>query len=508
MRTTTSRRLSAVLLSAALVATGAPAFAADGEEEEPVEPAAATLWLSDPGATLTLPDGDGVRDTTTMTLESDVPTTVTVEILDNEGTRIGEPVAVVDLADGALVSDVTLPVAGLPAGNLTVRATPTAGAPVSSWVIVGSGTPATTKLSVSPRTFFTWSKSTVRAAVASMWAKDETGLTVPFTGVVIAKAGGKTQTVAVSSLTGATAKATLSGGKLAAGAGTVQATLTAAGVSATTSPVSVTVKSTAVSATKLSASLSTIYPTKDGYRDSVKLTVKNTTTTGGAVPASGSVTVTSKGKTVKSWALSSSKTWSASWDGKVKGKVVPGTYTVTARVKGPEGATKTSSAKVVVKKGKLVTKTTTKTVKAKSVLKKYRTYDYLDSGYCETDSAKSGDVACIGYDTYYDGVISVLVEGGVSVPSAVVSAQKYGSAKVRMSAKTSELYGAGAWAYGAAGSDNAKTAALKKGSTTAGWVSLPATTRKVEVALVLGEYSFVYVDTFTISYSYKVMSTT
>ncbi len=473
MKNATWVRLTALALTVALVGAVSPAVA---DELEP-SPDPATLILTAPGP-LTLPDGDGVRDITAVTLSADIATDATIEVLAADGATILRELDAVTITD-TLAFAFAVPVTGLPAGELYLRATPTAGDPVQVPLLVGSGDPTTVTLALSRSTIYTWAKSTTRTTVATVSAVDETGLTIPFAGTVTAKVGVKSQSVAVASKDANPAKATISSSKLAAGKATVTARVTGTAATKTSTAASLTVKNVAVSSTKLTASATTVYPTKDGYKDSVTLKVSSKTTTGGAVPVTGTVKITSKGKTVASWKLSSSKAWSKTWNGKVKGKVLPGTYTVSVSIKGPEGAAKVASKKITVKKGKLVTKTTKTTVTRKSLL---------------TDQLTISGVS--------------LYAGTRSVPKAVVKSIAYGAPKVRVSADVTRVSGDVAWGYGIADTEVGKVAEItKRGVSSPGWLKLPKSARKIDVILVTGESSSVTIKTFTIEYTYKVLST-
>lgn len=502
------RKLSFAMIAAGTCLTLTVASASAAAADVIVPP---TLTVAADVSTLTLPAGDGVRDIATITVGSDVATDVVVTVTSADGSAVLKtlPTVTVD-AEGA--TQVPVDVAGLGAGAVSVAVAPVIdGAPApdaaaSVPLTIGSGTPTKVALSLSKSTIHTWSKATDRSSVATVSVRDETGLEVPFTGTVTATVAKKSQKHSVTSPTGKAAKATIIGTTLPAGTASVVATVTANGATARSAASKLTLKTVAVSAVKVTASIKTLYPAKDGYRDSVKLTVASTSTTGTAVPVTGKVTVTRGGKTVTSWKLSSSKKWSASWNGKVKGKIVPGTYTVTVSSKGPQGGAKKSSVKVTVKKGKLVSKTLKKTVKANTVLKKYTPADYDQVGACVHSVVVSGDFVCIGFDAYDLDAVSLIANGSVTVPSAVVSAQKYGATKMRMTGKVSYLDGAAAWGYGYSGDSLKLTELSGTGSTSAGWLGLPATTKKIDVILGLGEYTLVAVDTFTIEYRYKVMS--
>lgn len=494
--------IAALGMSLVLMATAAPAIADEGD---PLP--AATVALGGASSILTLPAADGVRDTATFALTSDIATTVALDVVGEDDTTVVKTLTPVELTADVLSATVTVDVAGLPSGLLSLRATPTEGEAVSSPVRVGSGKPAAVKLALSPKTIYTWSGSSARSTVASVSAVDETELAIPFTGTVTAVVGSVKHIVTVISSRGSTAKATIPASRLTAGTGKVTATVTGNGKKLTSDAASLVVRKTSVASAKISRSTSVVYPTKDGYKDSVAFSVSWKSSTGGTIPARGTVKiVNSKGKTVKVWTKSSSKNWAVAWNGKIGSTAVYGTYKVVAAVKGPEGSTLTSSTTVAVKKGKLVERTLKSTVKADTVLKQYTDYGYYSEAECWHDYYAVGDVFCIGYDG--DAGISVISTGRRAVPDAVVRAQKYATAKVKLTANVTSVYGDAAWGYGRVGSDTAKATRIDgEGKLSAGWLSLPATTRKLDVFMALGEFSFASLDKITIEYRYKVLST-
>lgn len=493
--------IPAVLLTAALVGGSFSTALAD---DEPVADPAVLSFSGDPSV-LTLPAGDGVRDTTTVTLTSTAPATAELAVVSVDRATQYAELAPVEFTDETLSQEIEVPVTGLVAGTLLLEAT-VAGEEdaVSIPLTVGSGEPSRIALTLSRSVIYTWAKSSARTTTATVSAKDETGLNVPFRGSVIAKTGGVSRSVAVASAKGAAATAAFSSGALRVGAGTVVATLRGPSTTTHTSAAArLTVTTVAVTGAKLSASVSSIYPAKDGYRDSARISLATSTTTGGVIPVTGTVKLTKGKKTIKTWKITSSKAWSTTWNGKVKGKTVYGTYKLTATVKGPQGAAKKTTATIKVVKGKLVTKTKTVTTTSGAVLSSYLAFDEWQLGYC--DRYSGGVVSCSGYEPYYDDSISVMAFGGLTVPSEVVNAQKYGGAKVRVSLTASSVYGWAAWGYSRPDGVGFRATTMKQGTTNAGWLALPATTRRVEVTAGLGEYSFFYAGKVKVEFSYKVL---
>lgn len=499
---------STIIRSLAAVAAGSLASAGLATVAS-ADDAIATVSLGTTSV-LTLPDSDGIRDTTSLNVTSDVATSVSLAVWSADRTTLIEDLAPVELTTDLLSTDVVIPVTGLTAGTFVVVATPAVGDAVTASLTVGSGEPSAVSAALSATTIFTWSKATPRSFTVTVTAKDETGLPVPFTGSVKTVVGSKTVTSSVKSTTGAAAKTTsVSVTKLVAGTGKVTATVSAlkAGSKKYTSTAkTLKVLTTAVKSVKLSANYTTVYPAKDSYRDTTKITLTPTTTTGKNFTSTGSVKITYKGKTVKSWKITSSKARTFTWDGKYKGKIVPGTYTVTASIKGPQGSTKTTKSTIKVNSGKLKTKTKTVKYKANAVITTYEAYDYYYDGACYKNYYKSGDILCDGYDAYDLDSISLIATGKVTVPSVVVSAEKYGSASVKLTTHVTSLYGGAAWSYDTSPYGTTKIGSVQTGSHNLGSLKLPKTSKSVYLTLGLGEYATVSADTITATYTYKVMT--
>lgn len=486
---------SVVGLVAAMTLAAAPL--AHSAEPEP----GAALSVTE-AAVLTLPAADGVRDASQVTVASDIATTVIPRIYSAKGDLVAElPSIVLDAEKRS--ARLTVNVSSIKRPGLhRLEMTPTSGDAVSVDLRVGSGAPADVSLALSPRSIWSWSKAEANTSTATVAAVDETGLSIPFTGTVVAVQGKRSMTSKVTSTTGQPARATVSGTKLGAGTAKVTFTAKAGGASRSTST-TLKVTDTTVTSTKIAASQKTIYPTKDGYLDTTKLTVASQTSTGKAVSGEGAVTITSAGKTVASWKLRSSQTWSATWDGKVKGKIVPGTYSVKVTIRGPQGGAKSASTSVTVKAGKLVEKTVKKTHKASSILATYVPLDEYEEGYCEHDEVT---FACIGFDAYYgDDAVSLIADGTTAVPSAVRDAYKFGGVKVKMTLGAPVVSGQAVWGYGTVEDPTAKLTEMTEGTSSPGWYTVPGKPTKLGVTAATGLYSYFITDTITVEYRYKVM---
>ena len=110
-------------------------------------------------------------------------------------------------------------------------------------------------------------------------------------------------------------------------------------------------RETKISSFNLS-SPSEVYPSKDGYLDSAKISVSSDMTSGKRGSLSGSVKIVKGSTVVKTFPISKVGNQSVTWDGKIGGQIVPGSYVIVASAKGPEGGTiqKTKGIKVSPKK--------------------------------------------------------------------------------------------------------------------------------------------------------------
>ncbi|WP_062293805.1 hypothetical protein [Demequina phytophila] len=595
----------------ALAITTASALAFGGLATAASAADAATLTVGEAGV-LTLPAGDGVRDETEVTVTSDVATTLTVYVNETgAGPRIVtyEPIEIVDPAVPA-----TIPVSvdDFAPGHYEIYVVPAAGDSALALLTVGSGEPLDVSLTLSNSTIFTWSGASPRTTVATVSATDETGLTVPFTGTLTSTVGGKTTAPSIASTTGDAVTKKIYATNLGAGTGTVTATVSGPAAIEYSDSASLTVGSTAVTGLALSRSLGTVYPLKDSYRDTVAFTVTPSTTRDSAFDATGTVKVVKDGKTVKSWALTTSKKRTLTWDGRVGGKVVAGSYTVTAALRGPEGARRTASTTVrvsataitsvglkksvgtvypakdsyrdsvaftiiprtttgtvlpargtvkVVRDGKtvkswslttskkrtltwdgriggaivpgtysvavsvkgpegstkkattvvnvsartLVTKTLIKTYPASAVMTSYQPFDYSEDGYCVANHYGWGDVFCQGYDAFDFESLSLAAYGKINVPSEVVGSERFGGTSVRVYATWADVSGIAVWSYDRTSTGSTKVGEAREGSQALGALKLPETSKKIHIGIGLGENSWADVTSFRTVYTYKTL---
>lgn len=476
-----------------------------------VQPASAetlanSLSVSAPSGVVTLPAADGIRDTTTVTVTSQVPTTVRADFY-RDGLFISRFVESASVSDDPLTSVITVPLAGMPtpaAGAYEIRVTDNADETVttSTTVIVGSGTAKSVTLSsTTPTQLYPYPDGQRDSVSTRILVADETGLAIAAAGTMKIVTATKSTSAPVS--VGAVATpASLSTVGLPHGAATLQVAMrgTGGGSALAAAGVALNLKPTAITAVALSVGSTQVYPSKDGYQDTVGF--KATVSATGVlvpVPVTGTIEVLYGATVVAKWTLSSLGARSVSWNGLNGGRVVQGTYTIKASARGPEGPTVVRSTSVYVSAKKLVTVTAKATHTASALLD--QVIDYSISGYGECYEYQDGAVEC---NAYYDDVFGLVVLGSTSIPAAVLGSRKYATPEVRITANISYTYGLSVWGYGPP-DGSFVTANWTEGASTAGWTSLGASASSVDISGGLTEYADVIVDSYVVEYRYSVL---
>lgn len=129
----------------------------------------------------------------------------------------------------------------------------------------------------------------------------------------------------------------------------VASTTTTDATGGTSSSVSAAVAPTKTKLASLSVlrSSNTVYPVKDGYRDSVRFAVRAMNLAGTFVPVVGSAVLTKAGKDVETWHIDGS-TQVITWDGRVGDTVRTGLYTLQVSAWSSDGSTLVEQTKVRV----------------------------------------------------------------------------------------------------------------------------------------------------------------
>jgi hypothetical protein len=353
------RAVIAPLVTVATVAalvfgTGALSASAD-----PVAPTVASGAIDNP--LLTLPLTDGFNDASTLTITTSSASDIT---LNSTGVFDGDVVTpVLDSANANYTATVDLasldPAAGDYELDFTQDATPFTG-PV---LTVGSGQATTVTVEPAASPFLL--DSPVPTTLATVTAQDETNTPLPITaGTWTLTQGAKTATGNVPS-SGIISTPALRG--FAAGSAVLAVTGVAGpdgSVTKSADPTDITLATT-LRGVGLSRSLSTVFPTRDGYRDTVSFKVVPEARTSPAPAFTGSIVIRKGTKVVKSFAIHGTVSSTVVWNGREGTRIVPGIYSVTATLTSL-GTTVHAQTSVAVSKAKLHLRKQTVTVAANS----------------------------------------------------------------------------------------------------------------------------------------------
>ena len=342
MRRATAAALAA-LLTAGLLPLGVTA--AEARTGDPL-----TLEVTGT-AVLTLPAGDGLQDATRVRIAS--TTGGDVDLLAVKGKKK------IELADGAaLVQTATgwqrtvkVPVRALPAGSWALVARRSDDHAVRARGIaplrVGSGVPTQVTVVPSATTLYPWRDRVLDSVTVTTSAADETGTVLPVRGSVRIDAGALHRSRA---LTPTGARLSVVG--LPLGPARLTTTVTGPGGDAVRTT-ALTLGPTGVGALRLSASSDTVQPVADGLLDSVVLTTSGEAVASSPAKVSGELTVSNRFGVLKSWKVADGAPRTFTWDGRVGGVIVPGTYTATLTLRGPEGVDRVRTQRLTVSKDHL-----------------------------------------------------------------------------------------------------------------------------------------------------------
>lgn len=300
---------------------------------------------------LTLPANDGLRDRATFRVLSGKPGLVDVDAVRGTKTvHLATRVSLLATSTG-WSKTVAVKVTGLKAGKWRIRAERSSDPTVSTrsgTFTVGTGAPVHVAVRPDVRTLYPYKDGTLDSTLVTVVAKDETGAVVPVTGSVRID-GGKQH---VTKRLGAAGTARLGITALPLGAATVTASVKNASGTAVRRT-AITLAPTAVGSARIARSSDTVQPVVDGLLDSVVLTTTGAASGGSPAKVSGTLTVT-RGKTVAAtFAVKDGKQHAFTWNGRVNGVVVPGTYTATLTLKGPQGLATTRTKTLLVTKAHL-----------------------------------------------------------------------------------------------------------------------------------------------------------
>ena len=304
------------------------------------------------GALLTLPAADHLRDSTRIRIRS--AASGRVDLLAIAGTRT------VHLADALQLKRATagwsrtetVSVRELGAGTWTVRARRSADhavrARAAAPLTVGSGEPVHVLVHPAHRTAYPYPDGVLDAIDTTVTVTDETGTALPFTGRLKLDTTSRDRTATLSR-TGA-ARIAVTG--LPLGAAHLVATVTAP-AGATTRTTAVTLAPTGAGQAHVALSSDTVQPVVDGLLDAVTFTTSGAAVAGSPAAVAGTLIVAGDTAVARRWAVKDGTVRAFTWDGRIGGVIVPGTYTATLWLKGPEGQASTTTKTVLVTKDHL-----------------------------------------------------------------------------------------------------------------------------------------------------------
>lgn len=292
-----------------------------------------------PDTVLTLPAKDGLRDRATVRIRSGAAGTVNLDAV--SGTATVHLATDLALRRGATDwrRSATVSVGRLTAGTWRLRAMRSTTHSIrarSVPLLVGSGVPVHVIALPAARTLYPYVDGVLDRAVVAVSATDETGTPVPVTGTVRIDAGKRHVTRRVSAGT-----ARLPVTALPLGTATMTTTVTGPAGTAAVRRSRLLLAPTAVGSMRIARSSDTVQPVVDGLLDSVVLTTSGTASAASPAVVSGTLTVSRGGVLAASFPVPDGGQHAFTWDGRVGGAVVAGTYTVSLTLHGPQGLPRT-----------------------------------------------------------------------------------------------------------------------------------------------------------------------
>jgi hypothetical protein len=346
--------LTAGSVSVAMPAAAAPAATPTASPSATApKPVGTALTVTILGtAVLTLPAKDGLRDSTRIRIRSGA--SGTVDLLAVSGTRVvhlGDALALKRATTG-WSRTVTAAVATLPAGSWSIRARRTTAhtvrAHAAAPLLVGTGTPVHVFVRPAVRKLYPYRDGVLDSVTTTVQVTDETGTALPFTGTLRIDAAAKHRTKTLSR--SGTAELAVTGLPLGGAVLTANVTAPAGATKRTTA---IRLAPTAAGTAKITRSSDTVQPVVDGLLDSVTMTTTGAAVATSPAPVSGALTLTLGTTVVKRWKVTDGAAHPYTWNGRTAGAIVPGTYTATLSLRGPEGVARTTAKRVYVKKDHL-----------------------------------------------------------------------------------------------------------------------------------------------------------
>jgi hypothetical protein len=334
---------------------------------------------------LTLPLTDGFNDVSSLSVTSSSSTPVSVA---STGVFNGTTITLTkDAGDANFSGSLSLAALNPTAGSYTTQLTQdSAPAVAGPTIVVGSGKAITATVAVSATTVFVNGSPDV-PLTGTVTAQDETGTFLPVLSgelLFMSSTGNHSDDGPIISNGPSVPGATLvPASSLGWDVGTTSLSVDLVegptdndpGVATNGFQIAVQL-APVLTGVALSRSLSTVYPSKDGYRDTVRFSVTPVLLNPGPFHYTGSIVIKKGTKVVKAFSYSGSTSSSVVWNGRVGTKLKSGTYSVAATMTG-RGVTAHASTSVVVSGKKLHLRKKSVSVAANSFFS--ASHDVLDS---------------------------------------------------------------------------------------------------------------------------------
>lgn len=233
-----------------------------------------------------------------------------------------------------------------------------------------------------------------------------------------------------------------------------------------------------------------VFPSKDGYKDTASIAVSSQLTTGQRGKITGSIKILLGTKLVKIIPISLSGAKNLKWDGKVNGRIVPGTYNIVANVRGPEGGTIRKATKIKVSPKRLVSTTISKTYGAYSVADESQgdSYDPI---------SRNGSYGARFYSSGYGDTMLVKLSIPVNAKTEkwrirFNNWETFGATFVYLPCRNAQC------ASSFVGGNNLVFSTYDEGTSWSRWASLRGNTANFSIGSL--DWGSLYVESFTIEY--------
>ena len=269
----------------------------------------------------------------------------------------------------------------------------------------------------------------------------------------------------------------------------------------------VTVASTYVMYAAMATTPSVIYPVVDGFRDNVRIYVNATQSTHRFGRGWIKVVITKGTTVVAGWSFNGTYPRTMVWNGRYRGSVVPGVYTMKVTAKGPEGVARSLVRNITVSPKRLVTKdgVSTKTYNATYALDScggtgYYTCENVGDRYIDGTTYSN----TVGY--YTGAFVGDLSWDAQSLP---LPARTWAYRVKIVAETTSASYVLGICYSDASNPDNCPSGdgfrfgTYQSGTWDTGWHSEGASDGWADFYIGSVDWGYIYVARFTVTAKYK-----